>query len=60
MKKIKFFLISSILMFAFASCFFTSCEVGLGSAVDTAAPNVFFDEDTIGSGAVIRDSFMIH
>ena len=37
-----------------------SCEVGLGSAVDTAAPNVTFDADTVGTGGVIRDSFIIH
>ena len=38
---------------------FNSCEVGLGSAVDTEAPVIDFAEDTVGSGAVIRDSFMV-
>ena len=38
---------------------FNSCEVGLGAAVDTEAPVIDFAEDTVGSGAVIRDSFMV-
>ena len=56
MKKIKFFLISSILMFAFASCFFTACEVGLGEAVDTEAPVVSITYPP--SLSIIRDTFV--
>ena len=38
----------------------TSCEVGLGAAVDIAAPDLSFDKNTVDSGAVIRDAFMVH
>ena len=59
--------IKSLLKSFFGFCFvsilalaaFNSCEVGLGAAVDTEAPVIDFAEDTVGSGAVIRDSFMV-
>ena len=41
---------------------FTSCEIGLGPAVDTQAPDISFSEDDatrIDSNAVIRDKFAI-
>ena len=56
-------LLKSFLGFCFVSILalaaFNSCEVGLGAAVDTEAPVIDFAEDTVGSGAVIRDSFMV-
>ena len=62
MKKISIRSLFSIFGLACLSLVFAfiSCEIGLGSAVDTQAPVVNFAETTIGSGGVIRDSFMIY
>lgn len=38
---------------------FSACEVGLGAAVDTEAPKIDFAENTISSGAVVRDAFAV-
>ena len=60
MKNIIKSLLSSIVSIVLASCFFFSCEVGLGSAVDVTAPSLVFADATVGSGAVVRDSFMVY
>ncbi|MCR4899257.1 MAG: hypothetical protein K5907_00380, partial [Treponema sp.] len=61
MKKLNFnyrinfwSVILTALLFVFASC-----EVGLGAAVDTQAPELDFAANTIGTGAAVRDSFMV-
>ena len=62
MKKVRFLSLISfvgLVLFGFIITF-NSCEIGLGAAVDTQAPVIEFAETTIGSGAVIRDSFMVY
>lgn len=62
MKKVRFLsLISFVGLVLFGFIFtFNSCEIGLGAAVDTQAPVIEFASDTVGIGAVIRDSFMVY
>lgn len=62
MKKVRFLsLISFVGLVLFGFIFtFNSCEIGLGASVDTQAPVVSFAETTVGSGGVIRDSFMVY
>ena len=61
--KNKNYSLTGLFLFLFTAVFSLitvgGCEVGLGSAVDTQAPNLYFAEDTVGSGAVVRDSFMV-
>lgn len=38
---------------------FNSCEIGLGSSVDVEAPKIEFANETVASGAVIRDAFAV-
>ena len=56
MKKCFSLLFSSLL---FIIGIFSACEVGLGAAVDTEAPQIDFAENTISSGAVVRDAFAV-
>lgn len=56
MKNFIKILFSTILAFVFSSFVFTSCEVGLGAAVDTAAPKV--DITYPPSLSIIRDTFV--
>ena len=39
--------------------FFAACEIGLGSSVDVEAPKIDFSENTLESGAVVRDAFAV-
>ena len=39
--------------------FFAACEIGLGSSVDVEAPKIDFSENTLASGAVVRDAFAV-
>ena len=38
---------------------FAACEIGLGSSVDVDAPKIDFSENTLESGAVVRDAFAV-
>ena len=57
MKKSSFFSFVGLAVLSFI--LFSACEVGLGSAVDTEAPQIEFAENTVGSGSVVRDAFSI-
>lgn len=57
LKNIKL-IISSGLFLAFSALFLTTCEIGLGAAVDTEAPTIEISGPL--AGAIIRDTFAIH
>lgn len=54
MKKNNLF----VLFFVLCSFFFAACQIGLGSAVDTAAPE--FEIEHPEAGKIIRDQFEMH
>ena len=60
MKKIQTKLAVTVILvgcFSFVFSLFSSCEVGLGSSVDTAAPEITIESPAVG--AVIRDVFAL-
>ncbi|MBO4532194.1 MAG: hypothetical protein J5726_00650 [Treponema sp.] len=59
MKKVRFLSLVSFFGLVLIGFIFYSCEIGLGAAVDTQAPVVSFADTTVGTGGVIRDSFMV-
>ena len=60
MKKMttKHTYVLNFLISVFAALFFTTCEIGLGAAVDTEAPVIEISGPL--AGAIIRDTFSIH
>ena len=60
MKKVRFLSLVSFFGLVLIGFIFYSCEIGLGAAVDTQAPVVSFADTTVGTGGVIRDSFMVY
>lgn len=46
-------------LFALGLNFFAACEIGLGESVDVEAPKIEFANETVVSGAVIRDAFAV-
>ena len=57
MKKRLFSIFSGMAILSLV--LFFSCEIGLGSSVDTEAPKVEFDSSTVKAGSVVRDAFAV-
>ena len=57
MKKSYLYSFLGMAVLSFGFSFFSSCEIGLGSAVDTEAPELVIE--TPPTSAVIRDAFAI-
>ena len=59
-KSVRSFILKSgLVALALSLNFFAACEIGLGSSVDTEAPKIDFADETVASGAVVRDAFAV-